>query len=107
MASSPTYKPSVYAGRVEKSRSQARASTKTAPAKNYPSLDRASMATYPPGSMFKPVTALAAMQERLVSAVRVPAVHGHLPLAERQGAPGLQNWDPNVNQQMDMPTALA
>ena len=33
---------------------------------NYPALDRATDAAYPPGSTFKPVTALAAMQEHLI-----------------------------------------
>jgi penicillin-binding protein 2 len=68
LASSPSYKPSVYTGRVTKKAlaAQGLVST-TAKAKNYPSLDRAVQATYPPGSTFKPVTALAAMQEHLVS----------------------------------------
>ena len=34
---------------------------------NYPGLDRVTEGLYPPGSTFKPVTALAAMQERLIS----------------------------------------
>ncbi|MDP9261633.1 MAG: penicillin-binding transpeptidase domain-containing protein, partial [Actinomycetota bacterium] len=67
MASSPSYKPSVYSGRVTTKALAAQGLTqKTALAKNYPSLNRAMQATYPPGSVFKPVTALAAMQEHLV-----------------------------------------
>ena len=36
-------------------------------AKNYPALNRAIAGVYPPGSTFKPVTALAAMEEHLIS----------------------------------------
>ena len=72
-----------------------------------PSLNRAMQATYPPGSVFKPVTALAAMQEHLVSP------YAYLPCTGTYQSPNdkshqvFHNWDPNVNQQMDMPTALA
>jgi penicillin-binding protein 2 len=110
LASSPTYEPSVFAGRVSsKQLGQQGLTSKTAQAKNYPSLDRALVGTYPPGSVFKPVTALAAMQEHMVSPYAYlpctgsytsqydKAVHSHQ----------FNNWDPNVNQQMDMPTALA
>jgi penicillin-binding protein 2 len=108
MASSPTYKPSVYTGHVTR---QALASegltTKTAATKNYPSLDRATQATYPPGSVFKPLTALAAMQEHLVSP------YAYLPCTATYHSPHdkahevFHNWDPNISQQMDLPTALA
>jgi penicillin-binding protein 2 len=108
MASSPTYKPSVYTGRVTKQALAAQGlTTKTATARNYPSLDRATQATYPPGSVFKPVTALAAMQEHLVSP------YAYLPCTGTYHSPNdkahqvFHNWDPNVNQQMDLPTALA
>src|SRR4029077_13519443 len=108
MASSPSYKPSVYSGRVTTKALAAQGLTqKTAPAKNYPSLNRAMQATYPPGSVSKPVTALAAMQEHLV----LP--YAYLPCTGTYQSPNdkshqvFHNWDPNVNQQMDMPTALA
>ena len=45
-------------------------------------------ATYPPGSVFKPVTALAAMQEHLVSPYAYLPCTGTYHVAERQGAPG-------------------
>jgi penicillin-binding protein 2 len=108
MASSPMYKPSVYSGRVTTKALAAQGLTpKTAPAKNTPSLNRAMQATYPPGSVFKPVTALAAMQERLV----LP--YANLPCTGTYQSPNdkshvvFHNWDPNVSQQMDLPTALA
>jgi penicillin-binding protein 2 len=108
MASSPTYKPSVYTGRVTtKALAEAGLTQKTAAAKNYPALDRALQATYPPGSTFKPVTAIAAMQEHLVSP------YAYLPCTGTYHSPNdnanqtFKNWDPFVSQQMDMPTALA
>src|SRR4029453_1194526 len=68
LASAPTYDPAVYAGRVSRTALANQGLTgKTALATNYPSLDRALVGRYPPGSVFKPVTALAAMQEHLVS----------------------------------------
>ena len=64
-------------------------------------------ATYPPGSVFKPVTALAAMQAHIVSP------YAYLPCTGTYQSPNdkshqvFHNWDPNINQQMDLPTALA
>jgi penicillin-binding protein 2 len=108
MASSPTYKPSVYSGRVTtKALASQGLTEKTAPAQNYPSLNRAMQATYPPGSVFKPVTALAAMQAHIVSP------YAYLPCTGTYQSPNdnshqvFHNWDPNINQQMDLPTALA
>jgi penicillin-binding protein 2 len=110
LASSPTYEPSVFAGRVSARQLAAQGLTaKTAPAKNYPSLDRATVGTYPPGSVFKPVTALAAMQEHKVSPYAyLPCTGSYASKYDKAKSPHLfHNWDPNVNQQMDMPTALA
>ena len=108
LASSPSYKPSVYAGRVtEKALAAQGLVQKTAKQKNFPSLDRAVQATYPPGSTFKPVTAIAAMQEHLVSP------YAYLPCTGTYHSPNdnanqvFKNWDPFVSQQMDLPTALA
>ena len=110
MASAPSYDPSVYAGRVStKALSSQGLTNKTAAAKNFPSLNRAMLGTYPPGSVFKPVTALAAMQERLVSPYSyLPCTGSYASTYDKAAKPHLfHNWDPNVNQQMDMPTALA
>jgi penicillin-binding protein 2 len=110
LASSPTYEPSVFAGRVSQKAlaSQGLTST-TADAKNVPSLNRATMGTYPPGSVFKPVTALAAMQEHLVSPYAyLPCTGSYASTHDKALHPHqFHNWDPNVNQQMDLPTALA
>jgi penicillin-binding protein 2 len=108
MASSPSYKPAVFAGRVTRPELASQGLTmKSAPLKNYPSLNRATQATYPPGSVFKPVTALVAMQEHVVSP------YADLPCTATYTAPEdrshrtFHNWDPYVNQPMDLPTALA
>ena len=110
LASSPTYEPSVFAGRVSSSALANEGLTqKTAEVKNFPSLDRAMMGEYPPGSVFKPVTALAAMQEHLVSPYAyLPCTGAYASTYDKALHPHqFHNWDPNVNQQMDMPTALA
>jgi penicillin-binding protein 2 len=108
MASSPSYDPSVYAGHVtEPELARAGLTTKTAPAKNYPSLDRATSGTYPPGSTFKPVTALAAMEEHLLSPYAYLPCTGTYSSPQDRSHRTFHNWDPNVNQAMDLPTALA
>jgi penicillin-binding protein 2 len=110
LASSPTYEPSVFAGRVSpKALANQGLTTKTAELKNTPSLNRAMMGQYPPGSVFKPVTALAAMQEHLVSPYAyLPCTGAYASKYDKALNPHqFHNWDPNVNQQMDMPTALA
>jgi penicillin-binding protein 2 len=108
LASEPTYDPSVYAGRVTEKQLDAQGLTpKTALDKNYPSLDRALMGTYPPGSTFKPLTAIAAMQEHLIAPYAYQPCTGVFYAPEDKSHQAFHNWDPNVNQQMDLPTALA
>jgi penicillin-binding protein 2 len=102
MASSPTYKPSIFAGRTDPKKLAPLLNPPTAKADNYPGLDRVTEGLYPPGSTFKPVTALAAMQERLISPFQTiqctPSfeVHGQV----------FKNWDPYVNQPMTLPEAI-
>jgi len=108
MASSPSYEPSVYAGHVTiKDLNKAGLTTRTAAAKNYPSLNRDLQATYPPGSVFKPVTALAAMQAHIVSPYATLPCTGTYTAPEDRSHRTFHNWDPNVSQAMDLPTALA
>jgi penicillin-binding protein 2 len=109
-ASSQGYEPSVFAGRVsEKALASQGLTAKTAELKNTPSLNRVEMGQYPPGSVFKPVTALAAMQEHLVDPYSyLPCTGQYASKYDKAANPHeFHNWDPNVNQQMDMPTALA
>jgi len=108
MASSPSYDPSVYAGRVTiPELSRAGLTTQTAPAKNYPSLDRATDGTYPPGSTFKPVTAIAALEEHMISPSAYLPCTGTYSSPQDRSHRTFHNWDPNVNQGMDLTTALA
>ena len=108
MASSPTYNPSVYTGRVTERKLAAQGLTlHSALAKNYPSLDRALEGTYPPGSAFKPLTAIAALQEHLIRPYAFYPCTGTYVAPEDTGHHVWHNWDPFVNQGMDLPTALA
>ena len=76
---------------------------RTAEGVNFPALDRAINAAYPPGSTFKPVTALAAMQEHILQPFEPLACTGSY---EKNGTT-FKNWDPFVNEAMTLPTALA
>ena len=105
MASFPTYKPSVYVGRIDPEKLAPLVDNAAAKAANFPGLNRATQVAYPPGSVWKPVTALAAMQEHLLS-----------PYASIQCTPTAEygrdkqvfkNWDPYVNRPMNLPEALS
>jgi penicillin-binding protein 2 len=102
MASNPTYQPSVYVSR-DASKLAPLLNAKVATEKNSPSLNRAIDGFYPPGSVWKPVTALAAMQEGILS-----------PTESLQCTPSFtfyqqtfHNWDPYVDQPMELGQALA
>jgi penicillin-binding protein 2 len=102
MASAPTYKPSIFTGRTNRKKLAPLLDPKAAKAANYPGLDRVTEGLYPPGSTFKPVTALAAMQERLISPFQTldctPSftVHGQV----------FKNWDPYMSAPMTLPEAI-
>jgi len=108
MASSPTFRPGVYAGRAGREKLRPLLDAEAARRANYPGLNRATSAIYPPGSTFKPVTALAALQEHLITPYQT------LPCTGSYTVPGItgpgqtfRNWDPYVNEPMTMPVALA
>jgi penicillin-binding protein 2 len=108
LASSPTYAPSVWTGRVTNHRLAAQGLTPSSGlAANFPGLDRALDATYPPGSAFKPLTAIAALQEHLISPTAFYPCTGTYTAPEDHSHHVFHNWDPFVNQGMDLPTALA
>jgi penicillin-binding protein 2 len=108
LASSPTYDPSVYTGHVTTRALKAQGLVgKPAIDKNYPALDRALDATYPPGSTFKPLTAIAALQEHLIKPYAFYPCTGTYRAPEDRSHHVFHNWDPYVNQGMDLPTALA
>jgi penicillin-binding protein 2 len=62
MASNPTFKPSIYTERNERKKLAPLLDAAAAERANFPGIDRATQGVYPPGSTFKPVTAIAAMQ---------------------------------------------
>ena len=104
LASAPTYPPSLFAGRVrQKALDVAGLTPRTAEGANFPALNRGIDATYPPGSTFKPVTALAAMQEHILQPFESLSCTGSY---EKNGTI-FKNWDPFVNEAMTLPTALA
>jgi penicillin-binding protein 2 len=108
LASSPSYDPSVYSGRVTQRRLAAQGlTTKTAPDRNYPALDRALDATYPPGSTFKPLTAIAALQERLIEPYKFYPCTGTYVSPADNSHRVWHNWDRFVFQGMTLPTAIA
>ncbi len=108
LASSPSYDPSVYSGRVTTRRLAAQGLTSgTALARNYPALDRALDGTYPPGSTFKPLTAIAGLEEHLIKPYAFYPCTGTYTAPEDKSKRVWHNWDLFVDQGMDLPTALA
>ncbi len=109
LASSPTYDPSVYSGRRTRKEldAQGLGGAKSAFDRNYPSLDRTVDGTYPPGSTFKPLTAIAGLEERLIKPYSFYPCTGTYVAPEDNSHRVWHNWDPFVYQGMDLPTALA
>jgi penicillin-binding protein 2 len=103
MASYPTFDPRVYVGKPNPSALRPLLDQEVAEAANFPGLNRAIAGLYPPGSTWKPVTALAAMRERLVSAYSPLPCTGAMEIDETT----FKNWNPYVNEQMTLPKALA
>ena len=108
LASAPTYDPSVYSGPVTRHRLAAQGLVgKSAFDKNFPSLDRAVDGTYPPGSTFKPLTAIAALEEHLIKPYSFYPCTGTYVVPEDSSHHVWHNWDRFVFQGMDLPTAIA
>jgi penicillin-binding protein 2 len=105
LASNPTYKPSVYVGRVDPKKLEPLVDAKVAEQRNYPGINRAIAAQYPPGSTFKPVTALAAISDGVLSPYQsiqcTPIAHYGLDQHP------FKNWNPYTNMPMTLTTALA
>jgi penicillin-binding protein 2 len=105
LASSPTYKPSVFVGRSDPKKLEPLIQEEAARRANYPGLNRALAGLYPPGSTWKPVTALAGMQEHVFSAYDSLQC---TPFAEYGlDKQRFRNWNPFVNRPMTLPEALA
>ena len=108
LASSPTYNPAVYSGRVTNHALAAQGLTpSTALAHNYPSVDRAVDGTYPPGSTFKPLTAIAALEEHIVKPYALYPCTGTYVAPQDTSHHVWHNWNRFVDQGMDLPTAIA
>jgi penicillin-binding protein 2 len=108
LASSPTYNPAVYSGRVTTRKLAAQGLTaKTDFARNYPSLDRAVDGTYPPGSTFKPLTAIAALEEHMINPYKFYPCTGTYVSRYDSSHHVWHNWDRFVDEGMDLPTAIA
>lgn len=103
LASSPTYDPSVFAGRGDRRKLAPLLDQKVAEKMNSPGVNRAIAGLYPPGSTFKPVTALAAMEERLVTPYDALPCVGQLTIAKQT----FKNWDPYISAPLTLPVALA
>ena len=103
MASNPTYEPAVFSTQKSPQKLAPLLNQIIAAKDNFPSLNRAMQVGYPPGSTFKPVTALAAMEEHLLS----PTVPLHCTGSLTAYGQVFNNWDPLINQWIDLPTALA
>jgi penicillin-binding protein 2 len=103
LASAPTFDPRVYVGRPKPEKLKPLLDQETAEAQNFPGLNRAIAGLYPPGSTWKPVTALAAMRERLISAYSPLSCTGSM---EIDGTT-FNNWNPYANEAMTLPTAIA
>jgi penicillin-binding protein 2 len=103
MASNPTYKPSIFVGRKDAKKLAPLLDRNVAARENHPGINRAIDAAYPPGSTFKPFTALAAMQERLLRPYDVLACTPTFTAYKQV----FKNWTPLIDQGMDLETALA
>jgi penicillin-binding protein 2 len=103
MASYPTYQPSIFAGTKDISKLAPLLDPKAADAANHPGFNRAISVAYPPGSTFKPVTALAAMQEGVM---RPYDIIPCTPTFTDHGST-FKNWTPLIDTGMDLTTALA
>jgi penicillin-binding protein 2 len=99
LASNPTFDPRIFTGRVE----QKDLNKLKDPSANVPTLNRAVAGVYPPGSTFKPITALAALEEGMVAPDELIQCTGK----EVIDGQTFTNWDPFVNEPMQMTTALA
>jgi penicillin-binding protein 2 len=107
-ASLPTYPPSILAGNVTQRQldNAGLGTPQSALDHNFPVINRALDATYPPGSIFKPLTAIAALQEGLLDPYALLPCTGTYISPEDLSKFVFHNWDPTVNQGMNLPTAL-
>jgi penicillin-binding protein 2 len=112
MASYPEFNPALYSGARQRKALAPLIEQPAAEAANFPALNRAIEGVYPPGSTFKPVTALAAMQEGLLNPYSVfdcdPVYTVYREDGSGRVAQEFKNWNyPADGGPMTLPTALA
>ncbi len=97
LASWPTFDPGVYSNPNKRKGLRPLLDREVAERQNFPNLSRATAGRYPPGSTFKPVTALAAMQEGLLSPYEAIDCPAQYVLRKPDGTPVLggtfNNWN--------------
>jgi len=101
MASYPTYQPSIFVTRDPEKLDEVEGPD--AAKRNYPLLNRAIDVGYPPGSTWKPVTALAAMETHILEPYTPLQCTG----SYTKFGQTFNNWNPDVDEPMNLPTALA
>jgi penicillin-binding protein 2 len=108
MASSPTYDPRVFVRRSKWKELAPLLAPRAAFEANYPGLNRVIEGIYPPGSTFKPVTAIAALEEHLVLPYQsLPCTGVFIYHGEDGKDYPFANWDPYVNTAITMPDAIS
>jgi penicillin-binding protein 2 len=111
LASSPEYDPAVYSDSRNAKALEPLLKPNAAELANFPGLNRAIEGTYPPGSTFKPVTALAAMEEGLLSPYALRSCDPSYPVYKENTTivdRVFKNWNyPAGGGVMNLPTALA
>ncbi len=103
LASNPTYMPSLYSGRSPRKKLAPLLDQAVAKRENYPGINRAVQGIFPPGSVFKPVTALAAMQTHVLEPW---SLYPCTPSYESHGQT-FENWTPSYDRGMNLVEALA
>jgi penicillin-binding protein 2 len=111
MASYPEFDPSVYSDSRNKKALAPLLKRASAEEANFPGLSRAIEGTYPPGSTFKPVTALAAMEEGLLAPYSLRSCDPSYAVYKENTTivdRVFKNWNyPAGGGVMNLPTALA
>jgi penicillin-binding protein 2 len=108
LASEPSFQPSVFVGRSDPEKLAPLLDPQEAAARNFPALNRVTQGLYPPGSVWKPVAALAAMQEGVLGAYELISCTGTYIFKGEDGIDyEFGNWDRTVYEDMDVRSALA
>ena len=110
LASWPDYHPGAYTNPRRRHELRKLLERNVAEAANSPGINRATQGVYPPGSTWKPVTALAAMQEGLLSpyaTIDCPAVFYVRDSAGKPVTGGrFENWNDMSSGPLTLPAAL-